>query len=54
MIKPEQIPATIKVLGVRPVGRYGISVNFSDGHGTGIYKYKNLKAFDSSNESFSV
>ena len=54
MIKPEQIPATIKVLGVRPVGRYGISVNFSDGHGTGIYKYKNLKAFESDTESFSV
>ena len=31
MITAEMIPANIKVLGIRPVGRYGIAINFSDG-----------------------
>ena len=55
IIKPEQVSANIKVLGVKPVGRYGIAINFSDGHGTGIYKFKNLKQMNEpSAESFSV
>ena len=45
----------IKILGVKPVGRYGIAINFSDGHGTGIFKYEKLKQMTpATGESFSV
>jgi len=45
----------IKILGVKPVGRYGIAINFSDGHGTGIFKFEKLKKMNAaSGESFSV
>ena len=55
MITSDMIPANIKVLGIRPVGRYGIAINFSDGHNTGIYKFKTLKEMDTSNNnSFEV
>ena len=55
ILKPEHVPANIKILGVKPVGRYGIAINFSDGHGTGIFKYEKLKKMQNSGtESFSV
>ncbi|HEY0513524.1 MAG TPA: DUF971 domain-containing protein [Thermoanaerobaculia bacterium] len=28
---------------IRPVGNYAISIAFSDGHGTGIYRYEFLR-----------
>lgn len=43
LITPDQIAKDIKVMKVSGVGRYGLSVQFSDGHGTGIYKYKVLR-----------
>jgi len=55
MITSGQIPANIKILGLSPVGRYGVAINFSDGHKTGIYKFKTLKEMSStSDDSFSV
>lgn len=46
ILKPESIPLTIKILGARNIGRYGLGVNFSDGHNTGIYKLKNIKLLE--------
>jgi DUF971 family protein len=37
------IPADIRALSVKPVGRYGIQVNWSDGHSTGIYTFERLR-----------
>jgi len=37
------VPLDIKILNIRPVGRYGLNVRFSDGHGTGIYKHVALR-----------
>jgi len=37
------IPADIRVLGVKPVGRYGLQINWSDGHSTGIYTFDRLR-----------
>ena len=55
ILKPESVSINIKVLGVKPVGRYGVAVNFSDGHNTGIYKYSNLKSMaPATTQSFSV
>jgi DUF971 family protein len=33
----------IATVAVQPVGNYGISIAFSDGHGTGIYRYDFLR-----------
>ncbi|UCD65173.1 MAG: P-loop NTPase [Candidatus Zixiibacteriota bacterium] len=38
-----KVPLDIKITGVSPVGRYGLSVSFSDGHNTGIYTFNRLK-----------
>jgi ATP-binding protein involved in chromosome partitioning len=44
-LKEEDIDLNIKVLGARPVGRYGLALQFSDGHGTGIYRFNRLREF---------
>ena len=38
---PPAQPVTAE--SVRPVGNYAISIAFSDGHGTGIYRYDFLR-----------
>jgi len=38
MFKP-----TLKMLGVEPVGHYAIRIDWSDGHGSGIYSYDRLR-----------
>ena len=37
------IPADIRVDAVKPVGRYGLQINWSDGHSTGIYTFDRLR-----------
>ncbi len=37
------VPLDIKVTTLNKVGRYGLSIGFSDGHNTGIYIYENLR-----------
>ncbi len=32
----------LKILGMKPVGNYAYSINFSDGHDTGIYSFTTL------------
>jgi ATP-binding protein involved in chromosome partitioning len=39
----KSIPLDIKIKGVNPVGRYGLSIGFSDGHNTGIYVFEKLR-----------
>ncbi len=52
-----RVPLDISIKDVHPVGRYGLSIQFSDGHGTGIYTYGRLLALDeagSQAQSFDV
>jgi len=37
VLRDEDVPLDVKVVEARPVGRYGFSLVFSDGHSTGIY-----------------
>jgi ATP-binding protein involved in chromosome partitioning len=37
------VPLDIKITGVNPVGRYGLSIAFSDGHNTGIYILERMR-----------
>lgn len=36
-------PRPVEVSAIQPVGNYAISFAFSDGHGTGIYRYDFLR-----------
>jgi len=42
VLKPEEA-RPLKVLGMQPVGHYAYSIEFSDGHDTGIYPFKLLR-----------
>jgi len=58
-LDPKQVPLDIKISGMDKVGRYAITVTFSDGHNTGIYKFDRLRALaqkqeDTSSQSFNV
>ena len=33
----------LSILGMQPVGNYAYSINFSDGHDTGIYSFELLR-----------
>ena len=58
----KSIPLDIKIQQVHKVGRYGLSIAFSDGHNTGIYIYDKLKdlcecsqcSTDKKEDSFSI
>ena len=39
----DAVAADIALLESRPVGRYGLQLSFSDGHGTGIYTFDRLR-----------
>lgn len=41
VLKAEEA-APLKILGMKPVGNYAYSINFSDGHDTGIYSFTTL------------
>ena len=45
-LDPKTVPADVKVLDVRTVGRYALQFTFSDGHATGIYSFDKLRALD--------
>ena len=37
------VPADVKIVEMHPVGNYGISVLWSDGHDTGIFTWEKLR-----------
>jgi len=43
-IASDSIPADIRPLSISPVGRYAITIRWSDGHDTGIYPFSRLRA----------
>ena len=42
-LKPEAIAETVRPVRIDSVGSYGLKVQFSDGHATGIYTFKMLR-----------
>lgn len=46
LIKPESISDDIQATRIEAVGRYALSINFTDGHTTGIYSYELLRALE--------
>jgi ATP-binding protein involved in chromosome partitioning len=45
-LDPKTVPADMKLLEVRTVGRYALQFTHSDGHTTGIYSFDKLRALD--------
>lgn len=43
VLRDETVPAEVRPLEVLPVGRYGLSIRWSDGHDTGIYTLDRLR-----------
>ncbi len=43
VIGPNQRPPSTEIADVEPVGRYGMRIVWSDGHGTGIYTFEYLR-----------
>ncbi len=39
----DRVPADVRATSIHPVGNYGISVHWSDGHDTGIYAFDSLR-----------
>jgi len=37
------VPRDVRPVAVHPVGRYGLGIEFSDGHDTGIYAFSRLR-----------
>jgi ATP-binding protein involved in chromosome partitioning len=44
LLDPDTVPVKITVTQMTLVGNYGINVHFSDGHTTGIYRFRELRA----------
>jgi len=42
-LDPASVPHDVHPIQVRSVGRYAIGVEWSDGHSTGIYSFKQLR-----------
>jgi ATP-binding protein involved in chromosome partitioning len=38
------VPADVRPLRIQPVGRYAIQISWSDGHESGIYPFRRLRA----------
>lgn len=43
LLKPEQVPESIRPIKVESVGQYALTIHFSDGHKTGIYTFSALR-----------
>lgn len=59
ILDPKSIPLDISIGAFARIGNYAVTVTFSDGHETGIYKYEKLRALqkkqkDASESSFEV
>jgi ATP-binding protein involved in chromosome partitioning len=44
LLDPASVPDAVRAKGIRLVGQYAIAVEWSDGHSTGIYNFRDLRA----------
>ncbi len=43
-LEASSVPEDVHPVTIKPVGRYAIQIDWSDGHGTGIYSFERLRA----------
>jgi ATP-binding protein involved in chromosome partitioning len=44
LLDPSKIPDTVRARSIALIGQYAISIEWSDGHSTGIYNFRDLRA----------
>jgi len=44
LLDDSTVPRDVHPVRFHPVGRYGLAIEWSDGHDTGIYAFKTLRA----------
>jgi len=44
LLNPSSVPPDVRPLSLALVGAYGLKIDWSDGHGTGIYTFERLLA----------
>ncbi|HEY7482522.1 MAG TPA: DUF971 domain-containing protein [Gemmatimonadales bacterium] len=44
LLDPERVPGNVRPVSLGLVGAYGLRVQWSDGHATGIYTFERLRA----------
>jgi DUF971 family protein len=44
-LNPDDIPESVRPVKVESVGRYALTIQFTDGHRTGIYAFEKLREF---------
>lgn len=44
LLDPDHVPANVRPASLALVGAYGLRITWSDGHGTGIYTFRWLRA----------
>lgn len=43
ILNPDDIPESLRPIKIESVGRYALTIQFSDGHKTGIYPFDKLR-----------
>jgi DUF971 family protein len=43
ILRPDDVPESIRPVKIDSVGRYGLNIQFNDGHNTGIYSFQALR-----------
>jgi ATP-binding protein involved in chromosome partitioning len=43
ILDPSKVPDTVRAKRIELVGQYAISIEWSDGHSTGIYNFRDLR-----------
>ncbi len=44
LLDPKTVQETVRARAIRVVGQYAINIDWSDGHNTGIYNFRDLRA----------
>jgi ATP-binding protein involved in chromosome partitioning len=44
LLDPKTVPDTVRAKGIELMGQYAIQIEWSDGHSTGIYNFRDLRA----------
>lgn len=43
ILDPATVPEDLSVVNMHLVGNYGVGIHFSDGHSTGIFRFRDLR-----------
>jgi ATP-binding protein involved in chromosome partitioning len=44
LLDPATVPESVRARSIKVVGQYAIQIDWSDGHSTGIYNFRDLRA----------